>query len=299
MISRQRQHDIWSQLVGGASFDDLALPTVGGRVDLRNYVPPVDTFNVSITGHWKRLDLSGARMPGLRFLGATIEDCRIERGGCRDWRMWRTTVVDSSFANSDLRGSALGGIQNGGRNVFRRVDFTRADLRSTAHISADYDQCRFVNAKLRKVDFQGSIFTDSTFEGSLREVMFYRHAFRGEAYPPNEMRGVDLRKASLEYTDFRGIDLRHASLPNDEHHVVFVDCRTALSHAIASLSSEPDEGCRRLGAYLASRLEWIPEAAARGVLHLGELCEVGEEPAVAVFLRTIERWRVPSGTAGE
>lgn len=292
MMADGTRTEIWRRLTSGLPMDGLGLPTVNGKIDVRGFVPPVDTFNVAISGHWTGLDLSGVKWPSLRFRNATITNCTIGHGLCRDWRIWGTRVEGCSFAHSDLQGAALGGIDEGRRNSYCDVDFTGADLRGTAHASADFVRCRFVGSRLRGVDFQGSVFVDTLFEGSLREVLFYRHAFKGEGFPANEMRGVDLRRAVLEFAEFRGIDLVDALLPNNKAHVVLSGLRDAVVRAIEVLSSRSDEGARRLSSYLNEKLKWIPHGKPLGVMHLGELRKVGDAAAVAAMLDAMKGWIV-------
>ena len=64
-------------------------------------------------------------------------------------------------------------------------------------MSAEFHECTFSETRLSKVDFQGGTFADCSFDGELDEVLFHRHAFRGEAPPPNEMRNVDFSHAQL------------------------------------------------------------------------------------------------------
>lgn len=216
--------EVWERLVGERSLGDLGLPVNKGRVDLRGLVAPRPTVVgrhvtesaevtklgglIEIRGaHWKGIDFSGARLGSLRLLDSTIEDCSFEGARCQDWRMWGTTVVKTSFRSADLRQAALGGVDNGKRNSFREVDFTKADLRQTVYVSCDMIGCTFVDCKLSKVDFQGTVFVNCRFEGELDEVLFYRQAFRGEAFPGNEMKGVDLRRAKLRHVEFRGLNM--------------------------------------------------------------------------------------------
>ncbi len=171
MTDDAKRNEIWRRLTTGASMDSLGLPAVNGRSDLRDFVPPVDTFNTTITGRWTGLDLSGVKLPSLRFRSATIQDCVISGSSCRDWRLWDTTMVSCSLARSDLRDSALGAVADGRRNSYTDIDFSRADLTNTVHVSADYTRCRFVDTRLKGVDFAGSVFCDCVFEGNLREVL--------------------------------------------------------------------------------------------------------------------------------
>ncbi len=158
MMDGDRANEVWERLSRGTSLIDLGLATVDGRIDLRGLVAPepstVGEFIVGKTkvkqldkvvnvhgAHWANLDVSDGALESLRFFDCRIENCRFDRACCRDWRMWGTTIANTSFVGADLREAALGGVQSGKRNAFVTVDFTRADLRRTAHMSADMTDC--------------------------------------------------------------------------------------------------------------------------------------------------------------
>ena len=112
--------------------------------------------------------------------------------------MWGMAFTDCRFRGANLRDVAMGGIsQEGRRNRYLRVDFTKADMRGTAHFSSDMIGCDFSHANLGKVEFQGTVFVDCAFAGVVYDAQFHRYAFEGEAHPPNEMKGVDFRGAKL------------------------------------------------------------------------------------------------------
>jgi uncharacterized protein YjbI with pentapeptide repeats len=295
---------IWARLSTGKSLADLQLPEVKGRVDLRDLsVPPravvrekmhrskrvaeISGFITVRGALWKGLDFSGAQLESLRFHETSIADCRFDGARCVDWRMWRTRIADTSFCSADLRGSALGGIKSGTRNAFRGVDFTNADLRQTVHQSADMVACTFCKTNLSGVDFQGTVFVDCTFEGELSKVLFYRHAFRGEAFPPNEMKGVDLRQAKLLYVQFRGLDMDQVYWPEDGEHFLVEDYPATLDRMLAAFGARSDLGSKRVAAVLGMHRKWAGPNQRLGVVSKAELLALGGAEAVVEFLRVL------------
>jgi uncharacterized protein YjbI with pentapeptide repeats len=276
----------------------------GGRVDLRGLVAPEPAVlrryvaaSAEVTelgeliriraAHWRGIDFSGARLGSLRFFDSTIEDCCFEGARCQDWRMWGTTIVNTSFRSADLRKAALGGVKDGKRNVFREIDFTKADLRQTVYVSCDMIGCKFSDTKLSKVDFQGTVFVNCTFEGELDEVLFYRQAFRGEAFPANHMKGVDLRRAKLRYVEFRGLDMSEVQWPEDDDHIVVENYTATLDRALDLLKGHTDVASKKLGAVLGMSRKWAGPNQQRGVLSKLELVEAGGSEAVSELLRAI------------
>lgn len=299
-ISRQ----VWRRLIAGESLQGLGLGSTDGRLDLRGLrapeagvvrqyqVPNADVKELSNlttlrSVEWRGLDLSGAHLESLRFHDCSIDDCSFVGSTCRDWRLWGTTISNTSFRTADLRNSVLGAVDNGRRNSFSRVDFTKTDLRGTVHKSADMVECTFSNANLSKVDFHGTVFVDCTFEGELKDVLFHRQAFRGEAYPPNEMKGVDLRRAKLHYVEFRGLDMATVKWPVDEEHIILDDYANTLERVLAVLDAREDASSRRLAEGFRVRLKWVGRNQRQGVLSKADLIEAGGEGAVGEILRLV------------
>jgi uncharacterized protein YjbI with pentapeptide repeats len=293
---------VWRALLGGERLDRLNLPTKDGRIDLSGLAAPkpsaaheykVPNAHVKQMANlvvvrgatWQGIDFSKCRLESLRFFDSVIENCSFDGAQCRDWRIWGTTIRNCSFRGADLRGSALGGIDNGKRNSFQKVDFTKADLRRTAHGSADMTACVFINANLSKVDFQGTIFVDCTFAGELREVLFYRHAFRGEAFPPNEMKGVDFRRARFRYVEFRGLDMDDVQWPEDSDHVVVENYKVALDRMLEFVRHRSDTPAQVIASTLELDRKWAGPNQRRGVINKADLLEAGDPALVTDLLQ--------------
>jgi uncharacterized protein YjbI with pentapeptide repeats len=300
-----RASEVWSRLVSGRPLDDLGLPVVGGRVDLRGLAAPepstvrqytTPTANVKELGNlvviqgarWTNLDFTKGQLKSLRLHDSKIENCCFDGAKCSDWRIWGTSISNTSFKTADLRKAALGGVDGVRRNAFYRVDFTKADLRQTVNKSADFVDCTFSDSKLVKVDFQGSVFVNCAFSGDLVEVSFHRTAFGGEKLPPNEMLNVDFANARLRSVEFRGLDLDTVTLPDDNEHIIVHDYARTLDHALVALKERSDMGSKQLAAYLGVYRKWAGRSQKKGVFHRGDLIKASSEEAVAEFLRIVE-----------
>ncbi len=302
-LSKDLAARIWSRLATGQSLTDLGLPTIDGRVDLRGLPAPRVSSSERGRGieelhdltevrgaRWCALNFSGADLESLRFFDARIDNCVFDGARCRDWRMWGTTLADTSLRSADLRDSALGGMADDGkRNAFVRVDFSKADLRGTALPSADFTGCVFSHTKLAKVDFQGCVFVDCVFEGLLDEVIFARRAFRGEHLPANEMRGVDFRRARLRWVLFRSLDMADVRWPEGDEHIVLDDYVPTLDRVLLASKSRSDESGRRIAGLVESLRKWAGPNQRTGVIGKLELMEIGGEAAVADFMRMCGR----------
>jgi uncharacterized protein YjbI with pentapeptide repeats len=166
---------------------------------------------------------------------------------CRRWRIFGTTITDTSFRGATLRDATLSGLSaEGVRNKFERVDFTKADLRGTAHLSADLIDCDFSRANLSQVDFKGDVFIGCRFEGVLNETIFHRHDVMNRALPPNEMKNVDFQRAKLRAVAFRELDLDSVQWPEDDENIVADDYPGVVDRFWSVISTRSDPGSQAL-----------------------------------------------------
>jgi uncharacterized protein YjbI with pentapeptide repeats len=283
---------VWPRLIAGHPLDDLGLPRVDGRIDLRGLSAPepatLQQYMVAGTevrrlgnlveirgAQWTGLDFSNARLESLRFFDVRIEQCSFDGARCRDWRMWNTSVEDTSFRKTDLRNAALGGVDGQKRNSFRRVEFAHTDLRGTVWFSSNMTHCTFDHAKLKSVDFHGTVFEDCTFVGDLEDTTFYRHASGGDAFPPNEMKNVDLRRAALHFVGFRGLDMTSVKWPDGEDHVVVHDYPAKLDKLLVFLRDRTDDASRGLVGLIQDSRKWIGPRQRTGIISRHDLVEIG------------------------
>jgi uncharacterized protein YjbI with pentapeptide repeats len=296
--------EVWARLLGGRSLDGLGLPTVDGRTDLRGLRAPEPTIAgeiqspirarvmknlVEVRGAtWRGLDFSGSSLEHLRVFDSVIDDCVFDDASLRGSRMWGTTISSSRFRGVDMRDCSLGGLdQQRTWNSYRNVDFTLADLRGSSWTSGEMTDCMFTDVNLSNVEFNGTRFTRCTFAGLMREVIFYRHAFRGEDLPPNEMRDVDLRGAQLRSVEFRKLDLDTVRWPEDDDHVVIDDYPAALDRAIGVFRIRDDRTSRAFTAVLELKRKWVGADQRRGVLNKLDWLERHEAAAVDELLAVL------------
>ena len=298
--------EIWRQLLHGMSLADSGVPNFEGRFDLRNlHVPEphaVETVRTSFAdvtvlggitsiehATWQSIDFSSSQLPGLRFLDCQIRDCVFDRCRMDDLRVWRTDFANVSFRSADLRGAVLGGTSenDGRRNSFHDVDFTAADMRGTIYGAAEFVRCKFNRARLNKVNFQSSTFTDCSFEGELRDVMFWDRGFKGELFPPNEMKRVDFTRAKLRWSQFHRLDLEEVLLPTDEDHIVVENFPEILDRLLAFFSTRPDVGSRALTAIFEHDKKWLGAKQRVGVLNKRDLMETAGEEGLQAVMKVI------------
>jgi hypothetical protein len=245
-----------------------------------------------VGGVWENLDLSSAKLGQIRFHGTRFRNCRFADADCSRWRMWDVQFRDCSFEAANLRDTSMGGVDNGLRNVYDTVDFSRADMRATSHFSADMSDCLFVDTKLKLVNFGGTRFSDCRFEGELVEVVFNKYGFRGEALPPNEMRQIDFGDAQFDGVQFRDLEMSSdVEWPTSPEHLIVRDYRALVELLVRRWKERDDLGSRQLVAVFAARIKFIPPQAV-GVMSLREVLDIGGasggELAVADLRRLTE-----------
>jgi uncharacterized protein YjbI with pentapeptide repeats len=305
MINSDLSKLVWGRLIDGSPLDDLNVSRVDGRLDLRNLRAPDSVIvgryktaraNVKQLGNlvqikggrWKDIDFSGGYFRSLRFFDGEIENCCFDGANCQDWRMWGTSISNTTFRSADLRRSALGGIDSGKRNSFRHIDFSRADFRQTAHGSADFVECIFSDTNLKKVDFGGSVFVRCAFKGKLDEVIFHHRAFRGEMLPANEMKGVDFRQARFHFVEFRGLDMVDVIWPEDDDYILLTSYQNDLKRILKLAELRTDLASKALVAILESKLKWAGPNQKEGVINKSDLIEVAGKEVTDEILRVVD-----------
>ncbi len=241
----------------------VTVSTFSGNTEIRNK---------KISG----VDFTGAQLRHLRLFEVTLVDCCFDDADLRDLRMWATDIQNCTFRKADLRGSGLGGLLDGGRNSFRDVDFSGADMRQTAWTSASLERCLFRDTSLVGVNFQGSTFSHCVFQGEVRDVIFNRHMYKREDLPANTMDHIDFTKARLRCVAFRKLKLEHVSFPQDSEHLVLTDYHRVLERAISRLRECDDPVARKLVFVLSNRFKWTVEDQAQGIINLEDIRELGE-----------------------
>jgi hypothetical protein len=213
-------------------------------------------------------------------MDATVRNCVFNQAFCQGWRIWSTKILNSSFAEADLRGSQLGALFQGRASEYHQVDFTKADLRHSHFPSTELIGCTFIKGKLKKLRFNGCSLSDCVFEGTLPEVSFYREGWNTDA--PNtigrEMVNIDFSRAKFRWVEIRGYDLDQVKFPADNDHLIVEDVKNSLGRIIKVLRDRPDKGSHGMAAALETVLKWTGPNQRRGVISKHDLLEtVGED----------------------
>jgi uncharacterized protein YjbI with pentapeptide repeats len=296
--------EIWSRLVDGKPLDGLGLGLRNGRLDLSSLIAPEPTIDMKIhtalidvvkldglmsfkNATFQSLDFTGSQLNHLRFINCTLDNCVFNNCSCQDWRLWATTVTNTCFQSANLRDALLGGVENGKRNSFQNVDFSKTDLRGSCYTASEFTNCVFKNTRLDRVDFQTSTFADCTFEGELREVLFYRRGFKAEAFPENKMTNVDFRHAKLRWVEFRGLDLESVRFPEDNDHIIVNDYAKTLDRLVQTFKDKTDLNSRKLAGIFMMDQKWAGAKQQRGVWNKNDLLEIGGEDGLRKVLEIV------------
>ena len=300
-MSEREQPDLWRRLVDGKPLDGLASRDPRGRFDLRGLMVgelqtkrmrPFDLFLArELTGqtvirgaHWQSIDFSGSDLRNVVIQDSHIDNCVFDGCRCDGWRVWSSEFTSSSFGATSLRGASLGGVSRGKlRCVYRDVVFDGSDMRLGACAAAVFEGCSFRDVRIENVDFQSSVFEDCSFSGLLQSVAFYRLDPTQDGFPPNEMKNVDFRGATLREVEFRGLDLADVILPDDDVHLRIASPGEAIDRLLSAYSAVPDSLGRGIVGYFGVIRRWLGPKQVQLVLNRQELAEeFGSEGALRI-----------------
>lgn len=251
---QRRLAQVLERLRSGGRLEDLPLPPVDGRVDLRG-IPLGDGKLIASAATLRKVDLSGSDLSHARLTRMTFEDCVFDYADLRGLGQWSSTYVSCSFAEADCSDASFGA---DGAD-FRDCSFTRTKFLRASFIRPRFEQCTFADCKLKGVDFNMSGFVACRFSGLLADVRFNgyfddarRQRLFGEA-PPNPMRQVDFSDARFEYVSFDNhCDLSTVIPPRAPGHVLVPDFRRCIDAVEAEAADWSEDELRR-GAAI-----WIP-----------------------------------------
>jgi hypothetical protein len=211
-----------------------------------------------------------------------IEDCVLDRARCHDWRIWESEIRNSSFCGTDLRETALGPWKAGAGNRFNQVDFTQADFRGAAMITAAFADCDFSGAKLDKAKFLRCGLVRCRFAGLLAEVVFDGRVLHPEQREPNLCEDLDMSGAVFRLTEFRGFDLTAVRLPNDPALRVIHDYPRVLESAIEALQDREDDVGRALRAVITNEQRGLERGHPLGFFNWDDFVSFGGKEHAAV-----------------
>jgi hypothetical protein len=181
----------------------------------------------------------------------------------------------------------LGAWYEGRGDVYRRVNFSRANMRSIVCPAATFVDCDFGEAQLAKVDFQSSSFIRCRFAGLLREVMFYDHGFKTGKPDPNPMEDVDFSDAELRMVEFRGLNLDRVKLPTSSDHLIVHHYRCVLERALRELRG--DARWSGLRVDMEHRLMWAGPRQEAGEFNRRDLVEMGDKAEAEFAVKLLRR----------
>jgi uncharacterized protein YjbI with pentapeptide repeats len=254
---RPMARQVLEQWRSGDPLDAGSLGRTDRGVDLRGFVLPDQSEPVTLAGaHLRELDLTYAQLPGLGLASCRLTNCTFLAANCSDWRIATSLVETCDFGKALLDGATIGAGSDGGRlNVWRHVGFTGASFRDAALLQAVFDHCDFTQAKLAKAEFRQCHFADSTFAGTLKQVIF-----DGRDLPdlpaPTPMRRVDFSQAVLQDVEFKSCVMESVAFPSGADHLILPN--------LGSVADCGMERLRNLTSTAAQELRWLLRDATHG-----------------------------------
>ena len=277
-----------ARLTHGSDLEGLGLRRLGVRWDLRELrLDPlrriggrkreVNGSTVTVGGsviggtslkgvEWTDIDFSGASMPDLDATETRIRNCLFNGTSLPRARFRGELVERCSFNGANLQDSFVG-LGGGNRATWNDVSFDGADLRRFNPGRALFTDCRFHDARLDGVEFDGPDLERCSFSGHLRDVTFYGHrplfGVRGHR---ESLRDVDFSGAVFEFVGFRNLDLSAVTLPKGSWVIHFSRPREVLNRLVARLRPLPPSPVRALLGIAESELRWLGPHRKSGFL---------------------------------
>lgn len=214
--------------LAGSARRPREIAEIDGRTDLRGLVFPtvrvvgpgkasINAWLPELTGvELRGLDLSGSVIRNAALTDVHIADCLFDSADLVDWRVFATTVSNSSFVGADLDGALLGTSPRGGRhNRWNHVNFDRANLRRAIFNHGVLHNATFRRAKIKRTHFDNLDMASVTFEGLIDHSRFFSLPDNTEEYREHWMRDVDFTQAVFRDGQLEGYRTDNVRLPPD------------------------------------------------------------------------------------
>jgi uncharacterized protein YjbI with pentapeptide repeats len=223
-----------SELLAGDVRSVSPFGLVDGRVDLRGLQADLLTAKRDPMyqrtgvrgGCWDALDLSGAGLSGMNWLGLRVTDCVLVDAQLDDLRCWGIEVADCVLRRASLRHAQIGAPAEGyGTSTWRRVDLQNADLRQL-HGTVVLEDVDLGHAKFARTNLGWSELVRVHFGGVVTGLII--GDLHADQRPPVwPLIDVDLREATIRDLSLVGVNLGtpevDIKLPDDADHWLIRD----------------------------------------------------------------------------
>ncbi|MBX3354865.1 MAG: pentapeptide repeat-containing protein [Phycisphaeraceae bacterium] len=298
----------WLAIKEGRSPHDLGLGIHECRLDLRGLVLAAadsvahsrfgDIEIVEVHGkpalrgaHLHGIDFTGSSLADLQLDECVLEDCVFDRCNLNGMIARRCAIRRCTFARTDLRNSDIAATIDPPWNEITDTVFDRADFRGATFSVAVFGNCAFRDCRLKRIDFDSSVFERCVFEGRLDQVIFGSQVLSAESTPPNLMSGVDFTSATFGFVEFRRIDVRRAKFGTSCDLVLVSPHRACLDSLLQLLEAETDPGTPGVKAAIEIDRRWALPGDSVGVLHLPDFTSKLSPARAARFREEVLRWK--------
>ena len=238
--------DIFEHLRLNRYLDGLNLKKKSGKWDLTNLSIPkpktVDKFdykNYSIRIPDKifkfkdvllhNVDLSFSNLDYSIWENCTFNNVLLKETSGKKIKLIACVFKNALFENANLMDSLIGGQKESDSGHFNNIKFIKTNLKRTYYTFPKFENCKFIDCDLKEVDFDGSRFFNSSFEGKLDSVFFrgYPQHLQKDTLSDfsqmgifNPMQNVDFTKAEMFGVTFSNqIDLSHCIFPTSDNYL--------------------------------------------------------------------------------
>lgn len=219
-----KDHSFISGLVQSRNHDFLHSPFggAGERQDFRGYslVNQKILKNVKIVN----VDFEYSDFSNLWIENCVFENVNFGNANLSDIKDHNNFFRNCSFDHVDMKFAGIGYK----KSTYESCLFANVNFKKTVFCSTVFKKCKFLELKMKNIDFNASSFEDCMFEGVLESVWFCNgYKFPNDvreygSYAPNSMKNVSFENARLLDVMFvGGIDLSTVIPPSETSYRLY------------------------------------------------------------------------------
>lgn len=182
---------------------------------------------------FKKIDFTEADLSNTIWTNCEFEDCKFDKTKFSNVTFNNCVLRNLKFIKCSFKYCELGNNISKESGAFLDVSFEECFIKDIIFCFPVFKNCRFINCRIDKVDFDGSRFIDTSFVGVIEAAEFGGYSFNAntkilgliKAFDAkdykNEMTNVDFSGAELKYVGFnREIDLSTCKFPAGANYAI-------------------------------------------------------------------------------
>lgn len=188
------------------------------------------------------VDFSFADLSNTNWRNCKFIDCKFQHSTFYNVTCKNCTFEDLEFTSCKFKHCELAQNISTDSGKFINVNFIKSSFKYVNFCFPIFDKCLFKDCRIEKVDFDGSRFSDTSFEGVIDSADFRGYSLTSSTgflglfkkfdplKYPNMMRNVDFLKAELKWVGFtHNIDLSNTKFPTGNNYILITNPQKCFS----------------------------------------------------------------------